>query len=64
MGGVGRGRAGPDAHPDHRRAEAALLLARGTVCVKASRVNRRVLDAVRLDDIADPGTDSTPNGVE
>ena len=65
VGGFGRGRAGPDAHPDHRRAEAAILLLAGrTVCVKASRVNRRILDTVRFDYIADLGTDSTPNGIE
>lgn len=65
VGGVGRGRAGPDADSDHHRAEAALLLLSGrTVCVEAGGVDRRILDTVRLDDIADLGTDSTPNGVE
>jgi hypothetical protein len=61
---IGRGRARLDTYPDHRRAKAALLLTGGTVYVKASRINRRILNTMRLENIVDLGPDSTPNGAE
>jgi len=48
VGGVGRGRAGLDANPDD----------------DGSHVNRRPLDSVCLDDVANPGTDNVPDLVQ
>jgi hypothetical protein len=65
VGGVGGGRTGQDANPDNDRTETPLLLlSRRTVCEEAGRVNGRPLDLLRLDDVANMGTDSTPDLVQ
>ena len=61
MSSFGRGRARPDANPDHDGAETAVVLVSGrTMCVETRWVDTRPLDLVCVDDVANLGTDSIP----
>ena len=65
VGGIGGGRTRTDADPDDDRTETPLrLLSQRSVSEKAGRVDRRPVDLVGLDQVADLGTNSVPDTIQ